>query len=481
VAASPAFEAWLLAERRHVQQQTETVLREAALARLARGDGDAAIDLAARLVAANPYENHQELLIRALGASGDRAGAARQLAACVELFRRELGVEPGPGVFAASEATGVSATVTAVTGRAAAQAQLDAGEAAIGAGALDAGLECLRRAAAEAHTCGDLELKARALLALGASLAHAARGRDEEAAAALHETIAIAGRAGRRDLLAKAQQELAYIDALRARYDRALAHLAAAEAEPGHHRWFVLVGRAACTWQTGRYPEGLAMLEEALGLVEGDERARAWVLGEIGTVHAILEDDLAQPTLREALDLARRTAWTAYLPFPEALLAIVELGRGEVTAAAELLEHAFALGCQIRDCCWEGISAAGLGLVEETRGNVKAAIDRLEDATRRSVREPDAWLWGHAFALDLKCAFGVRHRIAAASSWVAHLEALASRTMMREFLSRAYLYRAELGDGAALDVARMVAAEVDNPALHRRIIDAAGVERSRRS
>ena len=106
MASSPAFDAWLLAER-HVQQQTESILREAALARLAAGQGDAAIDLAARLVASNPFEeNFQELLIRAHAASGDRAAAARQLSACIELFRHELGIEPGRAVFDAAEATG---------------------------------------------------------------------------------------------------------------------------------------------------------------------------------------------------------------------------------------------------------------------------------------------------------------------------------------------------------------------------------------
>jgi hypothetical protein len=47
------------------------------------------------------------------------------------------------------------------------------------------------------------------------------------------------------------------------------------------------------------------------------------------------------------------------------------------------------------------------------------------------------------------------------------LEALASRTMMREFLARAYLHRFELGESDALEAAEMVAADLDNPALER--------------
>ncbi len=476
VAGSPAFEAWLLAERRRLQAEAEGVLHEAALARLAAGQGGQAIDLAARLVSLNPFdESFQELLIRAHGASGDRAGAARQLAASVELFRRELGVEPGPAVYAAAEATGVTATVTAATGRAAAQAQLEAGEAAIGAGALDAGLECLRRAAAEAHACGDLELKARVLLALGGALVHAARGRDEEGSTALHEAIEIAGLVGLPDVAATAHRELAWVEILRCRYPRGLAQIeaakAAAEDEPAA-RAFVLVGLGVVAYQTGRSGEGIELLGRALALAEeaGDLRGIAMGLAE-GGVARMLREELQPATaaLERSLDLARSVAWTAFVPYPEALLGIAEVLQGEPDAAVERLEHAFALGCQLRDCCWEGLAAAGLGLVEETRGNVPGALDRLEDAARRSVREPDASLFGHAFVLDLLCSFAVRHQVGRAAQWVGDLATLAARTTMREFLVRAYLHRHELGEPDALRAAGLLAADVDNPALHKRL------------
>jgi hypothetical protein len=111
------------------------------------------------------------------------------------------------------------------------------------------------------------------------------------------------------------------------------------------------------------------------------------------------------------------------------------------------------------------VSGAGLALLAEAEGDLEGARERFEDAVRRSVREPDAWLWGYAFALDLSCGFGLRHGLERTRAWVSDLEALASRTMMREFLARAYLYRSALGDVDALEAARMVAAEVDNPVL----------------
>jgi hypothetical protein len=42
---------------------------------------------------------------------------------------------------------------------------------------------------------------------------------------------------------------------------------------------------------------------------------------------------------------------------------------------------------------------------------------------------------------------------------------------MRELAVRAYLLRADLGDGSALVSAQILAAEVENPALQRRIKD----------
>ena len=76
-------------------------------------------------------------------------------------------------------------------GRASALAKLEAGEAAVGAGVLEAGLQCLRRTIAEADVGGNPTLRACARVALGSALVHAARGRDAEGAAALHEALTI--------------------------------------------------------------------------------------------------------------------------------------------------------------------------------------------------------------------------------------------------------------------------------------------------
>ena len=107
---SPGFEAWLLNERRRLLGAAEAALHDAALDRLAAGDAAAAVPLATRLVEMSPYdENLQELLVRSYAEAGDREGARRQLSGCVELFRADLGREPGPAVFRATEATALRA------------------------------------------------------------------------------------------------------------------------------------------------------------------------------------------------------------------------------------------------------------------------------------------------------------------------------------------------------------------------------------
>lgn len=81
------------------------------------------------------------------------------------------------------------------------------------------------------------------------------------------------------------------------------------------------------------------------------------------------------------------------------------------------------------------------------------------------MRLPDAWLWVEAFCLDALCALALDHGRPEAAGWIADLEAVAARTGMHEMVVRAYLHRGRLGDPAAAEAARVLAAEVDNPAL----------------
>jgi DNA-binding SARP family transcriptional activator len=470
--SSPAFEIWLVTERRHVGAAAEAVLREAALARLATGDPRGAAELAARLVRANPLdENYHVLLVRSLAAGGDGIAAARQVARCTELLRRELGVEPSPALAAAAQTLTASPTAGPVSGRPAAKAQLQAGQAAITAGALEAGLQCLRRAVSDARAARDAELHARALVALGSALVHAARGQDEEAAAALHEGLVVAVRSDFTFLAAAASRELGYVEFLQGRYERAQGWLTRGKALAGENaaeRGRIGSVLGSVLSDTAHYAAAVEQLHEAQGLSAraGDWRQASYTLSMLGRAHLLCGDlDAAATALDEALELARRENWLAFTPWPDALRADVDLARGELDAAEERYEHAFAMGCQMADPCWEGMAARGIGLVAAGRGQPQKALEWLREARRRCARLPDAYLWVEAYTLDALCSIAVAHDVQAAPAWVEELAQLAGRTGMREMLARAYGHRAQLGDASSLTAARLLAAAIDNPAL----------------
>ncbi|HEX8006356.1 MAG TPA: BTAD domain-containing putative transcriptional regulator, partial [Trebonia sp.] len=156
LASSLEFESWLLVERHRVSARIEARCRQVAVSLLASGQAKDAVAYAARAVARNPLEegNH-ELLVRSLAATGDRVAALRQVAVCEDILRRDLGLETSPALREAAAVSTGNPVAPALSGRAAGSSQLDAGRAAIVAGAVDAGLQCLRRAVAEASRCGD--------------------------------------------------------------------------------------------------------------------------------------------------------------------------------------------------------------------------------------------------------------------------------------------------------------------------------------
>ena len=82
-------------------------------------------------------------------------------------------------------------------------------------------------------------------MALGSALIHAVRGRDEEAAASLHEALALGMRPDLASSAAAASRELGYVELLRGRYDRAQRWLERAEDLAGDDA--AERGRIACS------------------------------------------------------------------------------------------------------------------------------------------------------------------------------------------------------------------------------------------
>jgi DNA-binding SARP family transcriptional activator len=471
----PGFEAWLLATRRHLAGAAEDVLREAARAKLSAGDAPRAVELASRLVVANPLdEDAQELLVRAYAASGDRAAAETQRDACVALFRRELGTDPSVAVL---QAVDTEEAHRAFRGRPASRtataARLEAGLGALDAGAVDAAIDVLRRAAAEAHEVDDGALQVQTLIALGSALVHSVRGRDGEGAGILHEAISVAERIGAPESATQAHRELGYVELLRGRYDRAQRWLRNATDlagdEPTERAWAFAVQGVAST-DVGRYDDALRQFADALRLAQPGQlpQVETWVWTFTGRAH-LLRQELAKARecLTKGLASARALRWTSFVPLPEALLADVDLAEGRVDTAAAAYEHAHALALQLNDPCWEGLAARGLGLVAAHQGDATSALGWITEARHRCVRLPDAYLWVEGYCLDALCALALEHQRADAKQSIDDLEALATRTGMRELVARAYAHRGQLGDRIAVDAARVLAAEVDNPSLQR--------------
>lgn len=469
--ANPPFDAWLGAERHHLEATRAAVLREAALGRLAVGDARGAVASARALVEAAPLEEAGHvLLVRSLVESGSRAQAEEAVRRCAEDFQRELGVAPSAAV---SEELDVPAAPRA-RHRATARALLDAGVAAVSAGAVDVGLQRLRDAAAVSHEREDLRTEVRALCELGYALIHSVRGRDEAGATALSRAVALADAAGEPALAVAAHRELGYAAFLAARYPEALRqldHAARLAGGTGEEAAAVAALRGACLTDLASYPEAAVELERAVALARaaGARRWLVWALTMAGRLHVLLEaHERARPSLEEAWELARTTGWTSVLPWPQALLAEVDLAAGAISQAEEGAAHAFALGCELRDPCWEETAGRVLGMVALARGDAHSARDVLLDAAVRGARSTDGWRFAHAEVLDALASLAPLSP-GRGLAWVVDLEVVAGGGGMRELVVRAQLHRAALGQHGALESAVVLAQGIDSPALTRRL------------
>jgi DNA-binding SARP family transcriptional activator len=472
------FEAWLLVERRRLGGLCEGVLRDAALGALAGGAPLEGAALVSRALALNAFdESAHELLVRCLARSGDVAAARDHITACEALFQRELGRAPDPRVARAAEEH-TAARQPASGDRAAALGQLDAGRAAIDAGAIEPGVACLRHACAEARGVGDPALLARALAALGVALVHAVRGRDEEGAAVLHEALALAEGAGDRAVAAKVCRELGFIEVQAGRGVSAGRWLMRAGqlAEDDQERAAVLAIRGMALSDRAHYEPAVSLLRQSVELAQGcgDVRRAAWSLGILGRAE-LLRGHLQEAirVLDASLALVQEEGWVAFQPWPEAIRAEAALREGDLERAEALLDHAWALGCRLGDPCWEAMSARARGLLQEQRGQRGAALASLREATVRAVRVADPYEWIHAYCLEALATVAIADGAPDARDCVDRLERVAAHGDMRELIVRGALHRARLGDPGGVAPARLLAEAIDNAALHAELAAAA--------
>lgn len=469
ISGSAAFELWLFSERHRLNGATEAILHEATLACLATERTNDALKCASRLVDLNPLdEAHHVLLVQCLRTNGDSDGAAKHAMHCIDLFRRELGVEPSSVLQEAIHQPTINLSKTRPYSL---QAMLEAGEAAIAAGAISQGLQTLREAATLARKEENHQLLARVLAALGHALVHVGRGSDEEGGAALHEAVSRAIEVGDDRTAAIAYRELAFADLERGRYHRALDLLSEATrlaaGDDAEMAWIECI-EGACLNDQGCYAQALEVLSSAVERAERTQSSEALVFARcwVGRLH-LLRGEFAEatPVLERALQDAH-ACWMALAPLPESLLAEVHLLTGDLDTAESQLERAFVMGKQLDDPCLESIAMRGLGLVAVARGQDSRGYQMLIDAPRISRRLPDSYRWIEAYGLDALCRVAIAQGQKAAPRWIADLESLAARCGMRELLVRALLHKAQLGEPGAFETARDLATAIDNPLLH---------------
>jgi DNA-binding SARP family transcriptional activator len=478
VSASEIFESWLVVERHRVAALLEARLRQAAVSLLATGGAASAVRFAARVVEMNPLdEANHELLARALARSGDHTAALRQVAVAEDVIRRELGMSPSPALREAALTGDHSAMTAPVSGRAAALSEMEAGRAALAAGAVDAGLQCLRRAVTEADSCGDLALKAQALNALGAALVHAARGRDEEGSILLREAVELATHVGDDRTAVVAFRELGYIDVQAGRRRTAEEWLTKADAVASTDEdcAAILGVRGMNASDRADYPAAFDHLRASVEYAQRarDRRQQAWSLSLLGRAHMLRgERSQAAAELLRCVALVEEERWVAFSPWPQTLLAELDLHAGD-GKASDALERAWYLACQLNDACWESMAARGLGLVATARGE-RAAADRwLAEAAARSTRLSDRYQWVHGHVLDtLITVLLDRGDQPDATPIIDSLARLAARCEMPELTVRAYVHRHRAGDATALQSAQLLAGSIDNPALQELVQNA---------
>ena len=472
IAHAEPFEAWLLSQRRRLSAAAESIVHEAALGLLARGELERARDLAVRATVMSPLdENHQALLIRIYRLAGDDDAAARQFDAWSATAERELGTSPG------------AAVLLAVRER-----------PAVGAGGgpgVDPrghrgrrGRRLRRRPRAPAWRrsrprCGwptrraPTALRVQTRLVLAEALIHTLGGLDEAGLAALTEAERIAIAQGDVESVARARAELGYVDFLRARYDRAerLLDQVLAGREPSPSvRAKALTYLGSVASDRADYPRATALLEDAIraSRAVGEPRREAYGLSMLGRIGLLRGDlDAADEHLGAAVELAEAEHWLSFLPWPQALLGHVLLARGDLDGRRDLPRAVVRAGLPDRRPLLGGDLGPRAGPARRGEGRADRALADLLDARSRTNRLADPYVWLDVHILDALCEMGCRHGHPLTGSWVEEMHERASRAGMQELTVRAMLHGARLGSAGDAEAAVLLGGSIDNPLLSR--------------
>lgn len=441
--SSTVFDLWLLVQRQRVASQVDALLRREVMAAAAGGDADRALALAEVAARRQPLdEGAQILLVASLRQAGRYDAAADAVDEIEARFAAELGVSPTPALRSAARRN-VAAAPPGVPARARALSLLQAGQAALAASAVEAGIENLRQAARVAEVAHDDHVLGTCLRALGAALVHAVRGHDDEGALLLQRAATVASAVGDTATAASASRELGYVDSLAGRRPAAEEHLARAESLAGTDPDLLSAVRSVRAFNLadwGRHDAASTEWDAALelALASGNQRRLAWALGLGGWGRLRAGDhDVAREWLERCLDVVADTGWMAFRPWPAAVLAEVELATGRQASARDLHQE-FALSCQLSDPCWEGSTARVLALQALVAREPEHALAWIDEARRRVSRETDVYVAMQAaiLATDIEVSACVGDADRQAGGARALLE-LAARGHMDDHVQRA--------------------------------------------
>ena len=287
--------------------------------------------------------------------------------------------------------------MTGVAQQAVIKSLIESGLAALAAGSSETGIDALRRAIAGAEACSDVGLQTKAMCELGTALVHSVRGYDDEGAVLLRRSSELARANGTMEIRTASLRELGYVEALAGRrpaaasyLDEALATTNEAESLAGIYS---VVGFNLVDW--GRLDSGLTHYEMAIDNAQraGNRRRETWALG-IGAWGQLAAGklDVAERWAKQALTIVDDLKWIAFRPWPIGILAEARLLAGDRPETVRPdLEEAFALSCQLRDPCWEGLIARAMALSHMSAGEWDEVQAWLNQAWTRSLRETDAY------------------------------------------------------------------------------------------
>lgn len=380
-ACGTEYETWLLVERARLSARIDARLRRDALDALARNDAETALCLAGHMASRQPFDEAAHiLLIRALVLSGNPEAALRHAERTVLEFQRELGETPTPALRSAARARLADAP-PGPKPDAVIRALLKAGVAALNVGAVDAGLDNLRRAATLSDGISDPALQAESLTELGTAMIHSVRGQDDEGIVHLRRAETLALECQNRNLACRAVLEQCYADALAARRPDA-ARLATRAID-------LAQGDATCLstahgfsafnladW--GRHAEADLAYDQSIEIARtaGLARREGWALG-LGSWGKLRSHraEVAAEWARACIDLCDRLDWLSFRPWPEAVLAEADLESGHDAAAVLDRAHStFAMACQLSDPCWQAAACRVIALSHEKMGDPQKTL-----------------------------------------------------------------------------------------------------------